>query len=110
LKTTVCDVFARHENFICSRVRLCATFESDCFEHSVRMGDGCKRGLVPTGSDFPGGEALVRAVCGLSSPERPAIEKRAATFTGILRPGSDGPNDLVVLEIEKVEDIRRVNI
>jgi hypothetical protein len=108
IETTVCDVVARRQDFVCRRVRLRATFESDCFEHSTLMGEGCDRGLVPVGSDYPGDEALFHAVCGFSSPGRPASAKKAATVTGILRPYGHGPRHVIALEIEKVEDIRPV--
>lgn len=96
---------AHRQSFICRRVRLRAAVESDCFENSVLMGDGCGRGLVPFGGADSGVDALFDSVCSLSS-RRPAEVKEAATFTGMLRPFVPGLNDAMVLEIEKVEDIR----
>jgi hypothetical protein len=105
IETAVCDVVRHRQRLICRRVRLCATVESDCFEHSVLMGDGCEQGLVPFGGADSLVDALFDSVCSLSS-RRPAEVTKAATFTGILRPFGHGLNDAMALEIEKVEDIR----
>jgi hypothetical protein len=104
IETTVCEVVAHPQDFICRRVRLGAIFESDCFEHSVLIGDGCEHGLLPTGADSPDTNSLTNAACGQSS-RRAAVAKVAATFTGILRPSGRSLNDAIALEIERVEAI-----
>ena len=106
IETTVCDVVAHPHDFICRRVRLGAIFESDCFEHSVLMGDGCEHSLLPTGSDSPDTDSLTNAACGQSS-RRTAVVKVAARFTGIVRPYGRSLNGAITLEIEKVEDMVR---
>ena len=107
IETTVCDVVAHRQEFIRGRVRLRATVETDCLEHTALTDARCDGGLLPWGAGSPDGDALFDAVCGPSSAGTiDSRAKEAATFTGILRPHGHSPKGAIALEIEKVEDVR----
>jgi hypothetical protein len=104
LETTVCEVVQRPEEFACRRVRLRAALLTDCLDHAVLVGSGCKRGLLPLGAPDPTVDAFFHAACAT----RPFYSnpKRTATFTGRFRLLSEDRGIVYALEIERIANIR----
>jgi hypothetical protein len=105
IETTVCAVVQHPDWFACKRIRFRATLRTDCLEHAALVGDGCERGILPTGppNPSPAVDAFFDSAC-----VRPINfdVRRTARFAGRFRLRLRDQRTICVLEIESLEDVR----
>ena len=80
IETSVCRVVQHPDEFVCKRIRVRATYSTDCMHGSVLIDEGCERGIVPYGSPGPAADAFFEGACAGQPIDFGA--KRRATFTG----------------------------
>ena len=95
----MCEILQHPAAFVCARVRVRATIESDCFEHSLLVDEHCERGIVPYDAPVID-ESLFNDLC--RNPRGPHHAERGATFTGQVLTRRDWGAEVLALQIDEV--------